>query len=76
MRHKILNITHVSGVDYNIDIRENIRLTTPDEFHSIWVDDYKNMQSSMIYGDSITFEKLLECMKELERRFAIGNTNP
>ena len=76
MRHKILNITHVSGVDNNIDIRENIRLTPPDEFYSIWVDDYKNMQLSMIYGDSITFEKLLECMKELERRFAIGNTNP
>ena len=67
--------THVSGVDYNIDIRKNIRLTPPDEFYNIWTDDYRNMQSSMIYGDSIPFEKLLERMKELENRFAAVNTH-
>lgn len=27
------------------------------------------MQSSMIYGDSVSFDKLIERMKELEQRF-------
>jgi hypothetical protein len=44
-------------------------LVPPTEFYQVWAADYANMQSSMIYGESISFDKLIERMKELENRF-------
>lgn len=61
--------THMHDVDYTPDIRDRIALTPPAEHYPTWANDYTNMQSSMIYGDSISFDKLLERMKELEQRF-------
>ena len=61
--------THMRDVDYTPDIRNRIVLTPPVEHYQIWADDYSDMQSSMIYGDSVPFDKLIERMKELERRF-------
>ena len=35
----------------------------------VWQDDYKAMQESMIYGEHITFEQLIERIRELQTRF-------
>ena len=65
--------TSMSGVDYTPDIRKRIRLLPPDDVIDDWYNDYKDMQSSIIYGEKPTFEKLIEKMRELENLF--HNTN-
>lgn len=61
--------TRVSGVDYSTDIRPRISITPPETVIAEWKEDYTAMQSSMIYGDSISFDALLERLKVLECRF-------
>ena len=61
--------TSMSGVDYTPDIRERIRLLPPDDVIDDWHKDYKDMQSSMIYGEKPTFTELMEKMRELENLF-------
>lgn len=61
--------TRIKDVDYTGDIRNRIVLTPPDRYYQIWASDYANMQSSMIYEKSISFDRLLERMHELENRF-------
>lgn len=61
--------TRIKDVDYTGDIRNKIVLTPPDRYYQIWASDYANMQSSMIYEKSISFDRLIERMHELENRF-------
>lgn len=61
--------TSMSGVDYTPDIRKRIRLLPSDDVIDDWYNDYKDMQSSMIYGENPSFEELMKKMKELENRF-------
>ena len=61
--------TSMSGVDYTPDIRKRICLLPPDDVIDDWRNDYKDMQSSMIYGEKTTFEELIEEMRELENLF-------
>lgn len=61
--------THMHDVDYTPDIRDRIVLVPPTEHYQTWASDYANMQSSMIYGESISFDKLIDRMKELENSF-------
>ena len=69
IHHHRVVFTHMRDVDYTPDIRDRIVLTPPAELYQTWADDYADMQSSMIYGDSVSFDTLIERMKELERRF-------
>lgn len=61
--------TSMSGVDYTPDIRRRIRLLPPDDVIDDWRKDYKDMQSSMIYGEKPTFEELMRKMETLENMF-------
>ncbi|MCE9108219.1 nucleotidyl transferase AbiEii/AbiGii toxin family protein [Bacteroides pyogenes] len=61
--------TSMSGVDYTPDIRKRIRLLPPDDVIDNWRKDYKDMQSSMIYGEKTTFEELMRKVEELENMF-------
>lgn len=61
--------THMHDVDYSPDIRDRIVLAPPTEHFQTWAADYADMQSSMIYGDSLSFSELIERMRELETRF-------
>ena len=61
--------TSMSGVDYTPDIRKRIKLLPPDDVIDNWRNDYKDMQSTMIYGKKPTFDELIEKMKELENGF-------
>lgn len=61
--------TSMSGVDYTPDIRKRIRLLPPDDVIDDWRKDYKDMQSSMIYGEKTTFEELMRKVEELENMF-------
>lgn len=61
--------TSMSGVDYSPDIRKRISLLPPDNVIDDWRNDYKDMQSSMIYGEKPSFEELIRKMAELENTF-------
>jgi len=61
--------TRVNGVDYAQDIRRNICLIPPPQVINDWRQDYEKMQNTMIYGDSLSFDKLLKRMEELQERF-------
>lgn len=67
--------TSMSGVDYTPDIRKRIKLLPPDDVIDDWRNDYKNMQSFMIYGEKPSFEDLMGKMEELENIFHNLSTN-
>lgn len=62
--------TPLREVDYTPDIRDRICLTPPDNSIDDWRNDYQSMCESMIYEPSpVSFDKLMERMKELENLF-------
>jgi hypothetical protein len=61
--------THVRNMNYSVDIRKNICLIPPRKIIADWRQDYQKMQTTMIYGDSLPFEKLMENLQKLQRRF-------
>jgi hypothetical protein len=69
IHHHRAVFTHVNGVDYTPDIRRRILLIPPPEVSNEWKDDYEKMRVSMIYGDSLPFDKLIERIAELQERF-------
>ncbi|MDR2467199.1 MAG: nucleotidyl transferase AbiEii/AbiGii toxin family protein [Prevotellaceae bacterium] len=65
--------TRVAGVDYSRDIRPKIRLVPPPQVIGDWRQDYEKMQNTMIYGDSLSFAKLIRRIEELQERFMQQN---
>lgn len=61
--------THMKDVDYTPDIRDRIILIPPANIRTAWETDYEAMRRTMIYGESLPFEKLLKRMEELQERF-------
>lgn len=60
--------THISRVDYSQDIRPNICLISPEKVIDVWRQDYETMQRTMIYGNSLTFNELIDQIKQLEEQ--------
>jgi predicted nucleotidyltransferase component of viral defense system len=73
IRHHREKFTHINGIDYSQDIRPNISLIPPTQVIDDWRQDYETMQNTMIYGNSLTFDHLIDRMKQLEER--IRNKN-
>jgi hypothetical protein len=61
--------THMKDVDYTQDIRDRIILIPPANIRTVWETDYEAMRNTMIYGESLPFEKLLKRMEELQEHF-------
>jgi len=68
IHHHREKFTHINGVDYSQDIRPNICLIPPAQVIDDWRKDYEIMQNEMIYGKSLTFDELIDRMKQLETR--------
>lgn len=58
----------LKGFDYNTLAPQCIDLYLPEESYGAWKSDYVTMQESMIYGDSLPFDKLLEKIYALNER--------
>ncbi len=69
IRHHRDKFTHIKGIDYSQDIRKNICLIPPTRIIDNWKQDYETMQSTMIYGESLQFDKLVERLEKLQDRF-------
>jgi predicted nucleotidyltransferase component of viral defense system len=60
--------TRIGGVDYNLHQPKHINLIPLPEIIEAWKQDYTTMQEQMIYGDSPSFDKMLESIKKLLSR--------
>ena len=69
IHHHRSTLTSMSGVDYSMDIRKNIKLIPPKESLAEWKKDYEDMTAAMIYGEKPAFAELLESMYRLEILF-------
>ncbi len=59
-------VTPIRGIDYANHAPNKINMIPPDEIIAAWKKDYELMQQSMIYGESISFDKLIERLAELK----------
>jgi len=62
-------LTAISGIDYSTHLPDRINFVPPTSVMDNWRNDYSAMQASMIYGESLPFNKLIERIVELNDRF-------
>lgn len=60
--------TKISGIDYRLHQPKTLNPIPPDSVMANWKKDYKKMQDEMIYGESLSFDKLIERLKEIKNR--------
>ena len=58
----------LKGIDYNNHIPTKINIIPPEKIIKDWKKDYQQMTEQMFYGTSLTFDKLMERIKELQKR--------
>ncbi|MEO8232683.1 MAG: nucleotidyl transferase AbiEii/AbiGii toxin family protein [Ignavibacteriota bacterium] len=61
-------VTLIRGIDYDNHIPAKINPVPPVDKLKEWEADYKKMQESMIYKESLSFDKLIGRIKELKDR--------
>ncbi len=58
----------LKGFDYSTLRPQSLRIVPPADVLELWKRDYEMMQESMIYGDSLPFDKLIEKIRDLNDR--------
>jgi len=58
----------LKGFDYNTLSPATIRIIPPETEKNEWRRDYETMRETMIYGDSLPFDKLINKLKQLNER--------
>ena len=56
----------ISGVNFDDHSPDKIAFVPPDVVLSEWEADYNQMRESMIYGEALPFERLIENLKALQ----------
>ncbi|MDR0303669.1 MAG: nucleotidyl transferase AbiEii/AbiGii toxin family protein [Chitinispirillales bacterium] len=54
--------------DYDTLAPHTIKIIPPDNIITLWKADYETMQETMIYGESLSFSKLIERIKQLNKK--------
>lgn len=60
--------TSISGIDYAKHNPINIKFIPSDTIIKKWEDDYNQMKDSMIYGQKLDFDELINRLTELQKR--------
>lgn len=63
---------HVGGVNYELNYPSSIAFCPTGELRDRMRLDYEAMRTSMIYGDNLTFDELIERIEQLQGRFRAG----
>lgn len=63
------------GFDYDTLYPATLNITPPYSIIDQWEADYENMRLHMIYGESVSFEKLVNNLKELNDKIGRLHTN-
>jgi hypothetical protein len=58
----------LKGFDYNTLAPKTIKIVPPDTIIDLWKADYETMRETMIYGNSLPFNKLIEKIKQLNEK--------
>lgn len=58
----------LKGFDYSTLMPQTISMIPPKSIYDTWKKDYETMQETMIYGESLPFDKLIGKMKMLNER--------
>jgi len=58
----------LKGFDYSTLAPKTINIVPPENIIEFWRNDYETMQRTMIYGESLPFDKLIERIKQLNER--------
>jgi hypothetical protein len=58
----------LKGFDYNTLSPATIRIIPPESVIKDWQKDYETMRETMIYGYSLSFNKLIDKIKQLNVR--------
>lgn len=64
-RHTFIGL---KGFDYNTLRPQTISIDPPDDIIDSWRDDYEAMCETMIYGESISFDRIVEKITELNAK--------
>lgn len=71
--HKIVEhrrkFYHVGYVDYDKELPVNIQIVPNEELMQAYETDYNEMKESFIYGQPLTFGKLMEKITNLQEQF-------
>ena len=59
--------SHLGSVDYTKHAPEYIRIIPPDDLLPIWEKDYENMINSMVYGEKLSFNDLIQKVKDVQK---------
>lgn len=60
--------TAISGIDYSKHNPANIQFIPPDSILKMWEADYQQMKGSMIYGNPLDFDELINSLTKLQKR--------
>jgi len=58
----------LKGFDYDTLSPETINIIPPENVIAQWQKDYETMRETMIYGESLAFDKLIDKIKELNEK--------
>jgi hypothetical protein len=58
----------LKGFDYSTLATKTINIIPPESVFAQWQQDYEIMQRTMIYGDSLSFNKLIDKIKRLNEQ--------
>lgn len=58
----------LNGFDYDTLAPKTIKIIPPESIIAQWQQDYETMQRTMIYGNSLSFNNLIERIKELNKK--------
>ncbi len=58
----------LKGFDYDTLAPHSIKIIPPDNIIPLWKADYETMRETMIYGESLSFSKLIDKIKQLNEK--------
>jgi hypothetical protein len=64
----LTQLTEKQQFDYATLAPKMINIVSPDNIIDFWKTDYETMQRTMIYGESLPFNKLLDKIKQLNEK--------
>ncbi|MGK7390275.1 MAG: nucleotidyl transferase AbiEii/AbiGii toxin family protein [Candidatus Cyclobacteriaceae bacterium M2_1C_046] len=62
----------VRGINYKNHKKDNVNFIPPVAIIKDWEKDYQTMQESMIYGETLSFDKLIKRLEKLRERLSFG----
>jgi hypothetical protein len=66
---------HLQGVDYTKHLPEYIKIVPPADLLPLWEKDYDSMTKSMVYGERLPFDELIQKIMELQEKINAINWN-